>query len=86
VKPRAGLELAQAPFIASYGAVCFQAEAEAAEAAERQRLQALAEEVKAFNELKLMQLTEQERQERYDWHQLGVLLFRPWQTMGYSRT
>lgn len=41
-----------------------QAEANAAEAAERQRLQALAEEVKQFNELKLLQLTEQERQER----------------------
>jgi hypothetical protein len=43
--------------------VC-QAEAEAAEVAERQRLQALAEEVKRFNELKLMRLTEQERLER----------------------
>lgn len=41
-----------------------QAEAEAADIAKRQRLQALAEEVKQFNEIKMMQLTEQERQER----------------------
>jgi hypothetical protein len=44
--------------------VLLQAEAEAAEIAERQRLQALAEEVKQFNDIKMMQLTEHERQER----------------------
>lgn len=41
-----------------------QAEAEASERAERARLAALAEEVRRFNELKLMQLSETERQER----------------------
>lgn len=41
-----------------------QAEAEAAEAAERARLQQLAAEVKEFNALKLMQLSEKEWQER----------------------
>lgn len=55
--------------------VVLQAEAEAAEVAERQRLQALAEEVKQFNTLKLMQLTEQERQERY----AEALLCLTWQ-------
>lgn len=42
-----------------------QAEAEAADLAERQRLQQLAEEVKQFNALKLMELNEKERQERW---------------------
>lgn len=50
-----------------------QAEAEAADAAERRRLQALAEEVRQFNDLKLMQLTEQERQERWVSRAVGKL-------------
>lgn len=43
-----------------------QAEAEAADRAERARLQQLGEEVKRFNALKLMELNEKERQERYE--------------------
>lgn len=34
--------------------------------AERQRLQQLAEEVKKFNALKLMELSEREREERWE--------------------
>lgn len=41
-----------------------QAEVEAAERAESQRLHALADDVRRFNELKLLQLSEAERQER----------------------
>jgi hypothetical protein len=41
-----------------------QAEAEAADHAERARLQQLAEEVKQWNALRLMKLSEKEREER----------------------
>lgn len=57
---------AAAAALSVFGYCCHvpQAEAEAADLAERQRLQALAEEVKRFNELKLLSMTAQERQER----------------------
>lgn len=43
---------------------CLQAEQVAADLAERQRLQQLAVEVKQFNALKLMELSERDREER----------------------